>query len=262
MRVARESLDACLHYLSSLEGTLGGAPTLVATRYMAWVESTESTLRSLYANPAVPRALHTNRYWQIRGISDGTQRPAGLIRGEIQDQERVLMDLRDQLQHYEVLLASSPGERFLLCDTNVLIHGKPFHQLQWDEQFTEKRICILVPLVVIDELDSLKDRGVRPAGGVLKDLDRFLSETSALSRVGVRRAVSLQVVDEPTGHERLRSNDDEIVHQMSYFASLSESPLTLMTRDRGMRVRAQSAGLEARYLPAAYERRAESKDAN
>lgn len=197
---------------------------LAAARYMAWVEATETALRALYSSPSLARWLHTDRYWQIRVISPETQRAEALIRGEIQDQQRSMTILREQLMHYQMLLASDGSERFLVCDTNVFVHGKPIHHLRWDEQFEEKRVCVLVPLIVIDELDSLKDRGNRNARGVLKDFDGFLEGNAALDRIELRQNVWLQIVDEPLGHDRLKSNDDEIVHQMTYFASLCEGP--------------------------------------
>ncbi|MFJ6537457.1 PIN domain-containing protein [Paenarthrobacter sp. NPDC091711] len=257
---AQMVLQARLQSLHSLAGSLNSEPVLAATRYMTWTEETERNLRSLYSSPAVARSLHTDRYWQIRGITSDTKRPEPLIRGEIEDQEYALTILANQLERFQRLLNYTTDERFLVCDTNVLVHGKPFHELPWNDHFEEKRVCIVLPLIVIDELDALKDRGVRPAGGVLKDLDRLLPRLSALDRIEVRRNVSLQVVDEPPGHERLRSNDDEIVHQMTYFAALCDEKLTLVTRDRGMRVRAQAAGLDARYLPDGYERRKDDNE--
>ncbi|WP_082368837.1 PIN domain-containing protein [Arthrobacter sp. ERGS1:01] len=259
---ALASLDHILNQVSSLAGSLNSDATLAANSYMAWAESTEDSLRSLYDDQAVSRRLHTARYWQIREISSATQRPQPLIRGEIHDQERSIQLLREQLLHYRDLLKPAADERLLVCDTNVFIHGRPFHQLLWNEQFEEKKVCLTIPLTIVDELDSLKDRGVRAAGGVLKDLDGFLSSDSALERVTLRANVTLQIVDEPVGHQRLSSNDDEIVRQMNFFASLCDSRVTLVTRDRGMRVRAHAAGLDARYLPPDYERRVNPEENN
>jgi predicted ribonuclease YlaK len=70
----------------------------------------------------------------------------------------------------------------------------------------------------------------------------------------LRQNVWLQLMDEPSGHQRQPGQDDEIVRQAEYFAQLNEGRLMLLTRDRGMRVRAQAAGLISKALPRHLER--------
>jgi predicted ribonuclease YlaK len=172
------------------------------------------------------------------------------------DQFRSLAEIREQLAHYQELLGPKDNERLLVCDTNVLIHGKPFHNLSWNELFSEQKVRLVLPLVILDELDGLKDKGVPNAGGVLRDLDARLVPGNALARIDVRTNVTLQLVDEPTLHERLDGHDDEIVRQAGYFSSMCDGRITMVTRDRGMRVRAEAAGLQALPLPSDYERTA------
>lgn len=235
---------------------------LAASQYMMWHENAERSLASLYQDPAITRYLQTPRYWHIRTITASTERPYPLIASEIAEQQAYIESLREQLTHYQALLTPDPDEAMLLCDTNVFIHGKPFHQVRWNEQFTKKKARLLLPLVVLDELDYLKDQGNRAAGGALKDLDARLVSDSALRRVQLRENVSLQLVDEPSGHERLGRVDDEIVHQAVFYASVGNCNLTLFTLDRGMRVRAAAADLDARMLPSEYERKQEVGEVN
>ncbi|MCL2794655.1 MAG: PIN domain-containing protein [Microbacteriaceae bacterium] len=259
-----QSGEYALSQLNQLRTNLRNVPSgfaqeavLAASRYMTWHETAESFLASLYRDADVPRRLQTDRYWHIRVISPTTERPYPLIEREVEEQQRYLEGLEKQLLHYQELLRPDPDEALFICDTNVLVHGLPFEQVRWNEEFTEKKARLLLPLVVIDELDALKDRGIREAGGVLKALDGVLAPGKALDRVTLRDNVTLQIVDEPVGHQRLVRIDDEIVQQAAFYTSMAGRKITLFTRDRGMRVRAETsvADLEGRMLPTKYERR-------
>lgn len=252
---AMVALDALLSGLSDLRGSPNSQPILAAQNYLLWAENAEAQLRAYFRDRDIARGLHTERYWRIRSMSESTHRPQPLIVGEVDDQELSLKSFRDQLDHYRTMLDPRESERMIVLDTNVFVHGLPFQQVRWNEQFSERRVRILLPLVVIDELDNLKNRGNHEAGGVLRDLDGLLPANAALSIVRLRDNVTLQLVDEPRGHARLTNLDDEIVQQSSYFSSVAGAPVTVVTQDRGMRVRAEAAGLPVLMLPNELKRR-------
>ncbi|MFF1254490.1 PIN domain-containing protein [Pseudarthrobacter sp. NPDC058329] len=218
----------------------------------------------MYARSAVASELYTDRYWQVRAIDDQSDSPHGLIRGEVQGQYRHIFDLAQQLERYQRLLAAKEGQRLVLCDTNVFIHGMMFDQLPWSTHFAESDVCLIFPLVIIDELDSLKDRGNLPgrtAGRVLRKIDMLLDQHDAFARMQRKGAtVSVQLVDEPFGYARFPGNDDEIVRQAGYFASMSGNKLTLVSRDRGMRIRAAAAGVSAMALSPEFEKAKEDNE--
>jgi predicted ribonuclease YlaK len=146
----------------------------------------------------------------------------------------------------------------MVPDTNVHIHGRLVHEVEWprelsaDPRIAAKRVTIVLPLVILDELDRVKDEDQtfsRRAQSVLKAIDRLARGRDWLSPIQLRDRVWLQLVDEPLGHERRRGNDDEIVRQAVYFSQLNEGRLILLTRDRGMLVRAQTSGLTSMFLP-------------
>jgi len=88
-------------------------------------------------------------------------------------------------------------------------------------------IRVLVPMVVVDELDRLKetkDRHVRwRAGYTLAVLDRLFAQSTAPARLHaagtlplapdgrMRGEVHVELLFDPPGHVRLPINDDEIV---------------------------------------------------
>lgn len=240
--------------LGDVRGAGGLDHVLLAQKYLLWSETAEQVLRELFSDADLSRGLHTDRYWRIRDITSATLRAFPLVEAETWDQQRVLEAVREQLVHYRTQLSPTLDERMLLLDTNVYMHGKPFRQVAWNELVDEKRVVLVIPLAVIDELDKWKDKGSDAARSTLKDLDDLLKPGAALSIQPIRANVRMQVVDEPVAHERLEGVDDELVRQASYFSSLSAERLSIVTRDRGMRVRAEAAGLSIQMLPQYLER--------
>ncbi len=247
--------------VASLDGLLNGLknvarqdPSLHASSYLMWAENAETQLRAHFDDQEPWRGLHTERYWRIRAISDETLRPHPMIEGEVADQELTLETLRKQLLHYQKILTVAADERLFLIDTNALIHGSLFTQVRWSEHVSEKQVRLIMPLIVLDELDGQKNKGNHEAGGVLRELDKLLPAGEALSLTRVRDNVTLQIVDEPTAHERIGNADDEIVHQAGYFASHCSNRITIVTMDRAMRVRAEAARIPVLMLPAELRR--------
>jgi rRNA-processing protein FCF1 len=258
---ALTQLDFLITELGNVRGfSPGREPTLLSNKYMTWAETAETQLRSLFEDYEVSRSIQTDRYWHIRNITDSTPRPTPLVEAETWDQQRGLEDIRDQLVHYRDVTHVEADERLLLLDTNVYVHGKMFNQAAWDTLVPEKKVIILLPLVVIDELDWLKDHAEPGAGKVLRALDDTLKVGRALETTTLRDRVKMRLADEPRGHVRLAVHDDELARQASYYKSTSNGDLTLITRDRGMRVRAEAAGVDVMMLARDWERSPKDQD--
>ncbi len=252
-----ESAVGALKYmvqaLTDLLGRMGFDTGTNVTNYLLWAESAEPRLRSFFVDPEIPAGLWTERAWQIRQLTDKSHRPAPLIASEINYQRHRLEEITQQISRYRefVTPASASGERLFLLDTNVYVHGQQFDEVPWEKVLRAKSARLLLPLIVLDELDKTKNGSgdsAHNAGKVLRALDRLLLPGEALKSHRVRANVELQIVDEPVGHRRLQLADDEIVRQAQYFALLAEEAVTIGTRDRGMRVRSEAAGLAVRVL--------------
>jgi rRNA-processing protein FCF1 len=229
---------------------------VAANSYLMWAEKAEHRLLTTFDDYNVARQLQSDRYWQIRGMASATSRPMPLIYAEIKVQARHLDDLLRQLQHYISLLALPLGHWIVVPDTNVYIHGQLFHEVEWHREIGARYAVLAMPLVVLDELDRIKDRDhqySKRARSVLRALDGLTGD-NWLKPIRLRQSVSLQLLDEPSGHRRQPSQDDEIVRQAAYFAHVNENRLTIVTRDRGMRLRAHASGLTVMALPAHLER--------
>ncbi len=255
---ATETLAELVLELQNLRGQgLSHVPQVAANTYLLWAEKAEGMLRDQFESTELARGLQTERYWQIRNISQATARPIPLILAEADEQERRLKAIHSQLRDYSTRLSLAKDGWLLVLDTNTLIHGRLFDQVEWHRAIDVPRATIVVTLVVLDELDRIKDRDPnhgRRARSVLRALDKVTAGKKMLDPVTLRPKVTLQLLGEPRGHWRQQSQDDEIIRQAEYFARLNEGRLLILTRDRGMMLRAQAAELESRLLPAELER--------
>ncbi|MEU4778295.1 PIN domain-containing protein [Micromonospora sp. NPDC023633] len=171
--------------------------------------------------------------------------------------ERALSDLEQQIERV------TQSGKLVVLDTNVYLH----HPQKLEEMDLAPvlgtrydPIRIIVPMIVVDELDGLKqhsktrnrwraayttavlDRVVSmPAGtGILRhsDFTRLVSEGFA------RGEVSVQVLLDPPGHVRLPIADEEIIDRALAVELLASRPVCLVTYDTGMAMRAKAAGLQ------------------
>jgi predicted ribonuclease YlaK len=156
---------------------------------------------------------------------------------------------------------------FAVADTSVYIeHEDKLEYLDFRPLLKtwQDPVHLLVPIVVVDELDGLKksrDKLVRwRASYTLAVLDRvFASSTgpaqlmpedfSVLSSGGLPRGeVTIELIFDSPGHVRPPINDDEIVDRALAIQPLAGRDVTLLTYDTGQSTRARAAGLPVRKL--------------
>jgi len=115
---------------------------------------------------------------------------------------------------------------------------------------------VLVPLLVVDELDGLKRHSETKtrARGALKMLDEVFTRVSQSNTMGVLRQadgtlglgpITMELLFDPPDHERLPDNDAEIVDRALAVKALAGRPVTMVTYDKNMAFRARYAGLQA-----------------
>jgi hypothetical protein len=219
------------------------------------------------------RLVLTDRYRLLLGGAVGTltstevqvQRAVnGLVSLELDERvtafDAAIQALRSQMLRW------SGYEHFVMPDTSFYIK----HQDKLEESDIplvlgdpHSDFVVLVPMVVVDELDRLKeikDKQVRwRAGYTLAVLDRLFPKQ------GVRRAqlrprvteteqgpliaplgdVSVELLFDAPGHVRLPDSDDEIIDRALGVEPLADRKVTLLTYDTGQSMRARNAGLEA-----------------
>lgn len=133
-----------------------------------------------------------------------------------------------------------------------VVAGKSFH--------------LLVPIIVVDELDGLKqskDRHIRwRAGYTLAVFDRLFSrftdrpaqlrarDASVQATSGIRQGeVTVELVFDPPEHVRLPINDDEIVDRVLNIRPVAARDITLLTFDTSQSLRARVVGLRVLKIP-------------
>lgn len=147
----------------------------------------------------------------------------------------------------------------LVPDTSFFIeHDKKIEEVDFHELTQSSGpVRLLIPMVVIDELDRLK-RGAKStvrwrAGYSVAVIDRVIADPPlpgilrAREQMPPRGEVTLQAVLDPHGHRRMPINDDEIVDRCLACRPYAQS-LTLLTYDTGQSTRARAAGLKVTKL--------------
>lgn len=99
-------LEELIQGLVKISGSLPSDQIVAANSYLIWTEEAERQLLSTFQSVAIPRHLHSERYWRIRSMDSATSRPQPLIRAEIKIQETYLRDLLDPLGSAQTLHVS------------------------------------------------------------------------------------------------------------------------------------------------------------
>jgi rRNA-processing protein FCF1 len=226
---------------------------LTPMRYAGLVDASEPVLRNTFPDPAVADGLLTERYWYIQMYTKGAL-PSGssnfVINAEINWQIERLTRIRAALETLRQL--AGRGGHLIVLDANVYLHCQPFHQINWNREMRLGEVRIVLPLVILDELDKVKymkgDRADR-AASVAKVLDGFLPDMERQGYAEVRKGVTIEIVTEEPGHRRHENRDTETIHTAVVLKQATQLPLTVVTNDRGMRVRAHVRGLTVWPVP-------------
>lgn len=150
------------------------------TTYMNWVNEGVRQLHHTAHPREIERLILTPRHWALYAIADRSSnhvRP--MISAEIDALQRRFKDELDELTHLSQRWSSFG--HVLIPDTGLfLMHGLKFDELDWwtiADLRPRTRVCLLFPMVVIDELDNNKRPGAQwgyRAGYILSKLTQHL----------------------------------------------------------------------------------------
>ncbi|MGW1715413.1 PIN domain-containing protein [Streptomyces sp. NPDC002156] len=215
--------------------------------YLSWVEDAERHFRSLFADDIMTDGLYTAAYWEIRRIVQATPRPYPLIHGEVDNQVRRIDAALVQIARIREF-ASHPGA-IVVTDTSAFIQGEIFTDFAWPTKMGIKGpVRLVVPIIVVEELDKLKDTGNTTAGDkarkVLKRLREKHRAAGQIFPAPVRDKVTIEVLLDDEGHQRLSIPDDEIIRQAIKIQQMVTGEVTLACVDASMEFRALAKGLK------------------
>ncbi|MDO7868180.1 PIN domain-containing protein [Nocardioides jiangxiensis] len=228
--------------------------------YSQWAGEAVRLLRGHVRDTDIDGLVLTRRYWALQAATASTD-VATIIDVEIDERRYAFAAAIAELERqHQVGLARSG--HVVVPDTNVFCqHPDKIEDLDFAGLLglRDTPIRLMIPIVVIDELDALKGKGQGPvrwrAAYSLAFLDKHLDQSgygvirdadfSALTSGGIPRGrVSAEVVLDPPRHVRLPINDDEIIDRAAAIQASVGRELTLITYDTGMCLRARIAGLE------------------
>ncbi|MEU9828550.1 PIN domain-containing protein [Micromonospora chersina] len=208
-------------------------------------------------NLAAAKEQYSEQTYSQNASRDGARQLNGLLGMLMDEQAEALNAARESLAK-EMQRFQRDGVLVVL-DTNIYMeHPQQIEDIDFAALLHAgfEPIHILVPLVVVDELDKGKRSGwngwkaayslsyidrISQQGGLMREKDMSHDETA-------RGQVTIEVVLDPPGHVRLPTNDDEIVSRALAIKTLAGKQVGLLTYDTGMAMRGRAAGLQVRWL--------------
>lgn len=244
----------------------GGSAADRVRGYLDWANEAVRRLRGQISAADVDRLVLTKRYELLLSGTASLGGPGGepilngLLSTELDERaaafDQACTALDREIQRW------SRFAQLVVFDTSVYItHPEKLEELDFGSLLDVRGddIHILVPIVVVDELDGLKqskDTFLRwRASYTLGVLDRVLRSPTEVGRLrpeegsevkagGIEpQEVTMELVFDPQGHVRLPINDDEIVDRTLAVQPLAGRPVKLITYDTGQAMRGRAAGL-------------------
>lgn len=269
-------LDRLRQALWEVETRLGnargatGTPVDIYNAYISWVHDSVRHLSTMISDEDLRRLVLTARYWalQAQPTAAELQPVRQLLNAEIDERARELKDAIEAVDE-ERRRWEHPGV-LVMPDTSFYVtHDDKIEDADLASvvDLRDEPVRILVPILVIDELDNLKrsgDKHVRwRASYTLAVFDRVLGSTTVPSLLRTeyldgagedgtdgkhRGPVTIEVLFDPPGHDRLPIADDEIVSRAIAAEARSGRRVQVVTYDTGQATRGRNAGLAVHKL--------------
>lgn len=226
---------------------------LAKKAYLDWVDNAHNQLHNLVEEADVAEGLTSQTYWEIYRLEYEAPGAWALLRREIRVQSDRLDRFRDRLVEPRDF-AAHPG-RVVVPDTSALVQGVWFEDLDWVSALRlEPSVRLVVPILVVEELDGIKDRdGFGRAGKrarkVLKRLREVSGQVSPGEPAPVRSGVTVEVLVDDDWHQRRPNHDGEIIHQALALQAATGCQVVLTCVDAAMEFRARQRGLKAVSMP-------------
>jgi hypothetical protein len=234
-------------------------------KYLQWATESANILRSQISARDLDNLIFTPRYQTLLascGTLAGTDQQY-LVRGlvDLEVTERVEA-LEAAIADFEAQTSNWGGRELLVvadssfyCHNPECLRDADLHQILGVASAT--RIRLLFPIVVVDELDGLKEAGKQQARwraphtlGLLDEVLRgdtfgvWRPEVADSRSGNVQGRISMEIVLDQPGHVRLPIADDEIIDRAVAIQALAGRPVRLLTCDTGQHTRGCAAGLK------------------
>ena len=258
---------------AAADGTnqLSGMPADIVNGYLTWVSNHVRMLQTKVSPSDLDGLLTSPRYWATLANPIPVPSTVSAVTEEILYRVRLMTDAATALTEAAQAWRPVDGEytNLVVVDTNFWIEQEAsFDGIDWHEIIRgadgpstpamQDELRLVVPMVVIDELDSLSHRSnLRPKViGATRWLYKHLGVAPMLpstlsAATDARGVVTAQLVFEPRAHTRLPNNDDEIVETATRLREFLGHPprqVFFLTYDAGAAFRAKHSGVMPRLL--------------
>ncbi len=230
--------------------------------YLQAVETADAQLAAMFDDDdGVAAGLFSSEYRLIREMTDATPRKAPLIDNEVRRQVHALESLREKARG-ALALRARPGSPVIL-DTNVLMHYHRPDEVSWREVTGEQPVRIILPMLVIDELDNKKYTGsdtmARRAAQAIRVLRRHSNGLQPDGAIVFGDGTTLEFLADDPGHSRTPNPDEELLNRAAFAQQAIGKPVTIVTGDLGMQLRASVRGLRHAVMPGKYAKDAQRR---
>lgn len=235
-----------------LSETAGVPPLELRRSFLRWMAETESFFRSAFASVEPPIGFDAPRLVALQGDRIAADQIFPVLQAE---GTRLIRQLEAAVMALISPFPTSVLEQdwtIVVLDTNTLLQYRNPDQINWPTLTGASHILLVIPLVVLDELDdkrNVKDASLaRRARNIASSIEQWTAKAGANSPTELRKGVAIAVLNEEPGHQRLPNNDDEIIAVARSLADRGHRVL-VATADGGMRTRARGRGVRPLVLP-------------
>jgi hypothetical protein len=228
-------------------------------QYLRWATKTAAYLRPVLDGNNLSRLLLTPRFWATQ---TNPRFSSQLVTAVTQELHERAIDLEAALAALTVAERwwSDPRQPYVaVIDTNIYLHSdREIGHLPWRELLEVEgrldRIRVVVPLLVVDELDKAKLRNnvQKRAKDTLKSLySWFKSNPDGLHELPSptdHGRVTVELMMDGPGHVRLDRADDELIERAAALQRLRNGDVQFVTFDTGAAFRAEMAELVVHRL--------------
>lgn len=219
--------------------------------FLTSLEAIESTFSHNFQHQDWYDHLYSPGYWAIRAMTPDTTRPMPLLRSESDRILRWLDDTEGELKRInEQDEWDDKNIPRLILDTSAIVREGEFDTFNWEPIVNNVCVRLILPILVIRELDNLKNSGKEPKAR--KRLRRIHELLNGRGRgwASIRPGVTLELLMNPPRHVPLAVNDEEIISRTQYLNGRRGGRLKLISGDYRMVLSAQAVGLDAQLTPA------------
>jgi hypothetical protein len=248
-----------------LAGAHGGAE--VIDKYLRWANDAGTRLGPVLRKEGLDRLVYTPRYWATLTSPSAT---APVVAAVNQETRRRASDVdaatKDAQELRERWKPAPQGTRYVIPDTGVFLNHKIDNKharistIAWRALVSARifeEIRVVVPILVVDELELVKDKRKgdigRQARSAVNQLFDWFQEDPDMWKIlqpQTQRSglVAIELLPDERGHSRLPRNDDELVDRASAVRDLQPSPVHFVSYDSGAVLRANLAELHGHRL--------------